>query len=58
MKFWSTTYLIKIIDLSPQYAMISFGILCISAPLIGVFVGGYISDKLVCILLIIKIDFC
>jgi MFS family permease len=46
IQFWSTTYLIKIIALPPQYSMISFGIICISAPLCGVFIGGYASDKL------------
>jgi hypothetical protein len=39
--------MIKIIDVPAYFAMCSFGIISITSPLVGVFVGGFLSDSLV-----------
>ena len=38
--------MIRILKMTPEYAMISFGFIAITAPLAGVFVGGLTSDSL------------
>jgi len=39
--------MIRILHISPKFAMMSFGVIAITAPLAGVFVGGITSDSLV-----------
>ncbi len=46
VQYWSSLYMIKILQISPKYAMISFGFIAITAPLAGVFVGGLTSDSM------------
>lgn len=40
-------YMIKIIEVPAYFAMCTFGVISVTSPLLGVFVGGYISDSLV-----------
>jgi len=47
VQYWSSLYMIRIMKMTPEYAMISFGFIAITAPLAGVFVGGLTSDSLV-----------
>lgn len=46
IQFWITDYMIKVIKLETEKAYILFIIVCISAPTLGVILGGYLIEKL------------
>lgn len=45
IQFWATLYLIEILGEPPTRAMIMYGFLTITSPILGVFFGGFLSDK-------------
>ena len=45
IQFWTTAYLIKVLKLDKTVVMLSFTGCCITAPMVGVAVGSYLSDK-------------
>lgn len=47
LQFWITNYMITVIKMTPPNAHMVFGFVCISAPLLGAYFGGYLTDSLV-----------
>ena len=45
LQFWGTLYIINILDSDPTTAMIAYSCITITAPFLGVFLGGFISDR-------------
>jgi MFS family permease len=46
IQYWITIYLIEVLGSDPVLVLCSFGITCITGPLVGVLVGSYISDNM------------
>jgi len=45
INFWMTSYFIKVIGATRHQVVITFSICCITAPIMGVLVGGCIVDR-------------
>lgn len=46
IQFWITVYLIEVLGCDPVFVLISFGVTCITGPLVGVLVGSHIADNM------------
>ena len=46
LQFWGTLYIIDVLKEDSSNAMIAYSFLTITAPFLGVFAGGYFSDRL------------
>lgn len=46
IQFWGTVYINEVLEESPTNSMIIYAFLTITAPILGVFFGGFVSDKL------------
>lgn len=46
IQFWTTAYFLLVLDEDPNVTMITFSLVCITAPLAGVSVGSYFSDRI------------
>jgi MFS family permease len=44
IQFWTTAYFLLVLEEDPNTTMITFALVCITAPLAGVSVGSYFSD--------------
>ena len=44
--FWGTTYFEVVVGLDKNLAMISVGLVCVSAPVFGVILGGLLYDRM------------
>jgi len=44
LQFWTTTYLIKVLNIDPVTAQLTFGLCAITAPIPGGLTGGLVSD--------------
>ena len=43
--FWGTSFFEVVLGLDKNLAMLSIGIVCVTSPILGVIIGGYIADK-------------
>lgn len=43
--FWGTSFFEIVLGLEKNLAMVSIGLVCITSPIIGVLIGGYVSDR-------------
>lgn len=46
IQYWITVYLIEVLGSDPVLVLGSFGVTCITGPLVGVLVGSHISDNM------------
>lgn len=44
IQFWTTAYMIKVLQVDPAVVMVCFTVCCVTGPLMGVTVGSYLSD--------------
>lgn len=44
IQFWTTAYFLLVLEEDPETTMLTFSLVCITAPLAGVSVGSYFSD--------------
>jgi hypothetical protein len=43
--FWGTSFFEVVLNIDKNLAMITTGVVCITSPVFGVLLGGYISDR-------------